>query len=313
MGRWVCSRSARSCAADLPGMVVMPAPPRPLAISVVVPCRNAAAFIGAQLAALAHQRCDEAWEVIVVDNGSTDATRPVVESYRDRLPRLVVVDARERRGAAYARNTGARAAQGENVAFCDADDEVDEGWLPAVAAALRDHEAIAFRTDTAKLNPGTDGRTIRQSDGLQAYTYPPYLPYSGGTIAMRRALFLRLGGFDENMLACEDADLCWRLQHAGVTLVFARDALVHVRLRTSLGAMCRQARLWGEYNVVLYKKYRPLGMPSLPRLQGLRNLLGTLRRFPQLGRRRTRWDWLWEANWMMGRLLGSVKHRVWAL
>jgi glycosyltransferase involved in cell wall biosynthesis len=291
----------------------MPAPLHPLALSVVVPCRNAAAFLGAQLDALARQRCEAAWEVVVVDNGSSDGTRQVAEGYCNRLPRLVIVDAVDRRGAAYARNTGAQAAQGENVAFCDADDEVDDNWLPAVAAALRKHEAIAFRTDTAKLNPGADGRMINQSDGLQPYTYPPYLPYSGGTIAMRRDLFLKLGGFDESMLACEDADLCWRLQHAGVPLVFARDALVHVRLRTSLGAMCRQARLWGEYNVVLYKKYRPLGMPTLPRLQGLRNLVGTLRRFPQLGRRRTRSDWLWEANWMMGRLLGSVKHRVWAL
>jgi glycosyltransferase involved in cell wall biosynthesis len=291
----------------------MSAPPRPVAISIVVPCRNAAGFIGTQLDALARQRCPEAWEVVVVDNGSTDGTRAVVERYRERLQHLVMVDASERRGAAYARNTGAQAAQGENVAFCDADDEVDANWLPAVAAALREHEAIAFRTDTAKLNPGVDGRVVHQADGLQPYTYPPYLPYSGGTIAMRRALFLRVGGFDESMLACEDADLCWRLQHAGVPLVFVRDALVHVRLRTSLGAICRQARLWGEYNVVLYKKYRPLGMPPLPRLQGLRNLVGTLRRFPQLGRRRTRSDWLWEANWMMGRLRGSVKHRVWAL
>jgi hypothetical protein len=54
-------------------------------------------------------------------------------------------------------------------------------------------------------------------------------------------------------------------------------------------------------------------MPALPRLQGLRNLIGTLRRFPQVARPRTRSEWLWEANWMMGRLVGSVKHRVWAL
>jgi GT2 family glycosyltransferase len=182
-----------------------------------------------------------------------------------------------------------------------------------VLNALREHEAIAFRTDTVRLNQDGGVRTIPQSEGLQSYTYPPYLPYSGSTIALRRELFLKLGGFDESMLACEDADLCWRLQHAGIPLVFARDAVVHVRLRESLRAMCRQARLWGEYNVVLYKKYRPLGMPALPRIQGLRNLVGTARRFPRLARRRTRSEWLWEANWMAGRLVGSVKHRVWAL
>jgi GT2 family glycosyltransferase len=268
-------------------------------------------FIGAQLDALARQSRAPAWEVVVVDNGSSDHTREVVETYRDRLPGLAVLAATERAGAAYARNAGVRAANGENVAFCDADDEVGDGWLAAVVAALREHRVVAFRTDTSKFRQG--GRTIQQSEGLQSYTYPPYLPYSGSTIALRRDLFLELGGFDESMLACEDADLCWRLQRAGVPLFFARDAVVHVRLRDSLRAMCRQARLWGEYNVVLYKKYRPLGMPELPRLQGLRNLIGIARRVPQLARRTTRSAWLWEASWMAGRIIGSLKHRVWAL
>jgi glycosyltransferase involved in cell wall biosynthesis len=296
-----------------PGMVVMAVPPRPIVISVIVPCRNAADVLGAQMQALARQRCDVPWEVVIVDNGSTDNTRAVAERYRTKVPQLTIVDANQCRGAAYARNVGAHAARGLNIAFCDADDEVDGGWLAAVADALRDHQAIAFRTDTAKLNDGVAERTIRQSDGLQLYTYPPYLPYSGSTIAMRRELFFKLGGFDETMLACEDADLCWRVQHAGVPLYFARDAVVHVRLRSSLSAMCRQARLWGEYNVVLYKKYRPLGMPALKPLQGLRSLVGTLRRFPQLGHRRTRSEWLWEASWMVGRVVGSLKHRTWAL
>lgn len=284
----------------------------PTAISVIVPCRNAASVLGAQLEALARQICPERWDVVIVDNGSSDGTRAVAEAYRDRLPRLTVVDARAKTGAAYARNAGVFAASGTNVAFCDADDEVGEGWLAAAATALQKHEAIAFRIDTAKLNRGAE-RTIHQVEGLQPYTYPPYLPYSGSTIALRRELFLRLGGFDETMIACEDADFCWRIQLAGVPIHFASDAVVHVRLRTSLGAMCRQARLWGEYNVVLYKKYRRLGMPPLPRLQGLRNLIGTVRRFPRLLPRRTRSEWLWELNWEFGRLMGSLKHRTWAL
>jgi GT2 family glycosyltransferase len=250
--------------------------------------------------------------VVVVDNGSGDGTRALAESYRDRLPGLTIVDARAKRGPGYARNAGVLAARGANVAFCDADDEVGEGWLAAVATALQKHEAIAFRIDTAKLNRSTE-RPIHQSEGLQLYTYPPYLPYAGSTIAVRRELFLRLGGFDETMIACEDADFCWRIQRAGIPIHFASDAVVHVRLRTSLGAMCRQARLWGEYNVVLYKKYRKLGMPPLPRLQGLRNLIGTLRRFPRLLPRRTRSEWLWEFSWEFGRLVGSLKHRTWAL
>lgn len=287
--------------------------PDSIAISVIVPCRNGADVIGNQLAALARQGCERDWEVIVVNNRSTDTTKAVAESFRSLLPRLLVIDAPDKPGAAHARNVGARAASGENVAFCDADDEVDDGWLAAVERGLREHRAIAFRTDTTRLNPAVAARSSRQTEGLQQYTYPPYLPYSGSTIALRRELHSQLGGFDETMLACEDTDFCWRLQHAGVPLHFVRDAIVHVRLRPSMRAMCRQARLWGEYNVVLYKKFRPLGMPALTRVQGLRNILGMVRRLPQLASRTSRARWLWEANWATGRLVGSIKHGIWGL
>jgi glycosyltransferase involved in cell wall biosynthesis len=292
----------------------MPALTSAFAISVIIPCRNAADVIEVQLRALAAQRCGRPWEVIVVDNGSIDGTKAVVERWRDRLPRLVTVDALTRRGAAYARNTGVAAALGENVAFCDADDEVAPGWLEALDTALRQHEAVAFRMEAQKLN-GTAaiGRKLGQTDGLQSYTYPPYLPYSGATLAVRRHIFLALGGFDETMLACEDADFCWRLQHAGYALHFASDAVVHVRLRETLRDMCRQARIWGEWNVVLYKKYRPLGMPKLRRTPGVKNLVGIIRRTPLAINSTTRAQWLWQANWAAGRLIGSIKHRVWAL
>jgi hypothetical protein len=77
--------------------------------------------------------------------------------------------------------------------------------------------------------------------------------------------------------------------------------------------MCRQARLWGEYNVVLYKKFRPLGMPALGRLQGLRNMGRMIRRLPQLASRASRARWLWDASWATGRILGSIKYGIWAL
>jgi glycosyltransferase involved in cell wall biosynthesis len=291
----------------------MPLRPSAVAISVIVPCRNAASVISTQLEALSRQQCRRSWEVIVVDNNSTDATRAVVERFQGRLPGLRVVEARDKPGAAYARNVGVAAAAGEYVAFCDADDEVADGWLAAVDEGLSAHEAIVFRIDAEKLNGPTCSRQIRQSDGLQQYTYPPYLPYSGSTIALRRDTHQALGGFDESMLACEDADFSWRLQHSGIELHFARDAIVHVRLRTNMWDMCRQARLWGEYNVVLYKKFRPLGMPRLQRLPGLRNLLGIFKRAPQLVSSRKRASWLWEASWATGRLIGSIKYRVWAL
>src|SRR5689334_1914994 len=89
-------------------LAAMRDPPRKL--SVVIPCLNAAATLGVQLEALIGQSWPGGWEVIVADNGSTDGSREIVESYRGRLPDLKLVDASDRRGQAHARNLGAAAA-----------------------------------------------------------------------------------------------------------------------------------------------------------------------------------------------------------
>ena len=95
-------------------------------------CRNAEAHLGGQLEALAAQECDLPWELVVSDNGSTDRSLAIVREYRDRLPRLVVVDSSARRGPAAARNDGVRAAGGSLIVFCDTDDVVGPGWLAGV-------------------------------------------------------------------------------------------------------------------------------------------------------------------------------------
>src|SRR3546814_4487041 len=74
--------------------------------------------------------------------------------------------------------------------------------------------------------------------------------------------------------------------------------------------MSRQARRWGEYNVLLYKLYRGRGMPSIGWSSGPRNWVNLLRRCPSLLRESQRPGWLWETNWALGRLVGSIKHRV---
>jgi Glycosyl transferase family 2 len=83
-------------------------------ISVIVPARDPAATIGGQLAALAAQRYEGSWEVIVADNGSADAT--VADRWIGRIPGLRVVDASGRRGASHARNVGIAASRGDFLA-----------------------------------------------------------------------------------------------------------------------------------------------------------------------------------------------------
>src|SRR5215218_6837184 len=121
-------------------------------VSVVIPFRNAAPHIQDQLEALAQQEFTGTWEVIAVDNGSSDESRPLAESFKDRL-NLHIVDAVERAGAAWATNVGVRRASGRKLIFIDADDEVTPGYLSAMAAALDEYDFVMSAFDHETLNP----------------------------------------------------------------------------------------------------------------------------------------------------------------
>ncbi len=285
-------------------------------LSVIIPCYNAEATLGLTLEALARQAWDQPWEVLIVDNRSTDGSRAVAERYRDRLPCLRIVDAVERQGQPYAITTGVRAARGESVAFCDADDEVGDGWLPAMGAALAQHEFVAARVDVEKLNSGwiLQSRGNNQQNGLQPYRYPPFLPHAGGgTVGMRRQLYLEFGGFDETLPYLHDTDFCWRVQLAGVKLHFVPEAVMHVRYRDSLRTLYRQARNYAEYNVLLYKRYRKHGMPTISLRMSARTWWQMLRRLRTVRDKGSFGLWLWYFAQRIGRLQGSIKHRVFAL
>ena len=285
-------------------------------LSVIVPCYDAERTLGEQLEALAGQTWSGDWEVIIADNGpprARGALEALLGRYRERLPNLRRVEAAARRGAGHARNEGARAARGALLAFVDADDVVAEGWLEAVAAALGAHDFVASRHGFERLNSAQTlaSRHNEQSEGLQGYYYPPFLPHAGGCgLAIKRTLHEAVGGFDESFLRLQDTDYCWRVQLAGTPLVFAPAALVHVRYRSSAKSILRQARENGEANVHLHKTYRARGMPPLSLRQGLFAWLGILRTLPHLADPERRGHWLWQFGWRLGRLRGSLTYRI---
>jgi glycosyltransferase involved in cell wall biosynthesis len=282
-------------------------------LSVIIPCLNEEAYLGVQLEALANQQWSEPWEVIVADNGSTDRSPAIVEQYRGRLPNLRLVDASDRRGQAHARNVGARIAAGTALAFCDADDEVAPGWLSAMGQALSEHDFVAGRFADDKLNADwvRARRRAPQRDGLQVYQYAPYLLHAGGSsIGIKRALHEAVGGFDETWLLLEDMDYCFRIQLAGTKLHFVPDALIQVRLAHTFNATYRQGFTWGEYDVLLYKKYRSDRMPKFPLKEGIGAWVRLILRIPQLRSKSDRIAWLSNFARRFGRLRGCIKYRV---
>jgi GT2 family glycosyltransferase len=283
--------------------------------SVVMPCLNAEKTLAAQLDALVAQDPGVAWEIIVVDNGSSDASRIIARSYIGRVANLRLIVATERRGAFHAYNAGAVAARGTLVAFCDADDVVAPGWLRALVMVLRtDGVFVGGRMDGLLLNSGwvRASRTVPQSDGLQSGP-ADFLPCAGsGNLGVRRADFLTVGGFDETIQMLGDTDLCWRMQLAGYELRFAPDAVVHVRLRSTLRSSFRQARDYGwaeQQLVALYPQIAPTGVlwPSIriALLTWAHPVVDLLRSRDRAGLANV----LWQTGWRVGRLQGWFQYR----
>jgi glycosyltransferase involved in cell wall biosynthesis len=283
----------------------------PRLVSVVVPVRNGAATIEDQLAALAGQRYDAPWEVVVADNGSTDATRAVVDGWSTRLPGLRIVDATGRACAAAARNAGARQARGDFLAFCDADDVVGPEWLASLAAAAPDFDVVTGPLDAALLNSEAiaASRPPRATGVPKSSGFLPFAP--SGNVGVWGDLFVESGGFDEDYEQAEDVEWSWRVQlDAHATIGLAPGAVVSYRYRVGGRAVARQAFVRGESVVRLYHDYRARGMARLPLRQTVRTWAWVLAHVVDLRSASRRTIWIRRAAEAAGRLSGSARHRV---
>lgn len=283
-------------------------------LSVVLITYQRAALVRNQLEALVAQDDTGPWELVVVDNGSTDETLAVVESYRVRVPELRALVADELHRPPYVLNAGARASTGDALAFLNDDDVVAPGWLAAMRAALERHDVVAGRLDWETLNPGwpLEARGRKQVDHLPAWwAGPDFIYAAGGALGVWRAAHDAIGGFDEDFGAGEDVDYSWRLLRAGYELGFAPEAVVRVRTRTTVRGIYRQARAWGEGDVLLYRKHRE-HLPPFPQpiRRGLAGWAGTLLLFSRARSRAEIANAARHAGWRAGLIRGSLRYRV---
>jgi glycosyltransferase involved in cell wall biosynthesis len=202
-------------------------------VSVVIPAYNSRSYVAQAVESVLTQTFHE-FEIIVIDDGSTDDTRQTLAAYADRI-RYVH---QENRGVYAARNRGAKLAQGQYIAFLDADDV----WLPEKLAvqvgALESHpEFGAAHTDTALIGP--DGRVVNPASN------PKRQSHSGmvfdeffqsnmavillSTVLIRRDCFEALGGFDERHRAVQDQFFFLRLAWS-YPIYFIPKPLVQYRI-----------------------------------------------------------------------------------
>ncbi len=191
-------------------------------ISVVIPVFNGAGFIGEAIESVLAQD-EKPLEIIVVDDGSTDNSAEIAESFGS----PVLVLRQENRGPAAARNRGLRAARGQYIAFLDADD-------------LYSPDKFALQADRLDRHPGVDIVI-----GKQRYLRPPgiqaeaeriladhedrfTLPFN--TCLFRRSVFDRVGLADETMRMVDDWDWFMRAREARVPLMLHRHVVLYRRL-----------------------------------------------------------------------------------
>jgi len=197
------------------------------AVTVVVPTRGRAAYLEVTLGSLCRQRSETAHELLVVDDGATDATAEVAERFRVRLIRHG-----ERRSLNAARNTALREARADLIAFVDDDVLVPPGWLDAlVDGAERHPEAEAFGGPIRARFEGHTPRACGRED-------PPITTLDlgeadieaamvwGANFAVRRSAVERIGEFDESLDRSHGDEEEWllRLRVAGGRIVYLSQA-----------------------------------------------------------------------------------------
>lgn len=280
--------------------------------TVLLPCRNGGPLLAEQLESLARQQFDRRWELLVVDNGSTDGSAHLAQRYADRIPGLRVIDAGTHRGKPQAINAVVPEVRGGRLIMVDADDVLDGGFLAAMARALDEHSFIGGRMDPSVVNPPWLRRRRRdvQADGLEVGLR--HLPFvTGAALGVRAEAFEEVGGYDPDFLRNQDVDLSWRLQYAGHRPVFVPDAVVHYRYRSGLGEIFAQERGYARYSTLLYAKHRRHGMPPRRLRSTVRAWLELLVAVPAVVTAAGRARLVTRAGAVLGRIEGSRRHRVW--
>lgn len=208
-------------------------------VSVIVPCHNAAPYLGEALDSLLAQR-PSPWEVIVVDDGSTDggaaiaaAHGPPVRCFRQ-----------ENQGIAATRNQGLRLAGGDLIAFLDADDL----W-PA--------DSLGLRLGKLAENPRWDG----VYGGVEAFASPELseeerlsLPVPAGiqagrlagALLLKREVFERVGGFDTEFAVGETLDWIARAEERGIVMGRVEDVVLRRRIHGA-NTVRKTQRLQADY------------------------------------------------------------------
>lgn len=210
--------------------------------SIIVPVFNDPAGIQLTLSSLCDQTDDD-FEVLVVDNNSTDNTRAVVREFAAREPRIQLLVEAEVQSSYAARNRGIRHATGELLAFVDADVTVEPDWLETVVARMGTN--VSYLACAVEIySPGSEtfaGKYNRLTD-LRVDYFVSRLDFAPTCcLVVRASLMDELGVFDDRLTSSGDLEFGNRVVAAGYPLTYASDIVARHPARTSVRSLVKKA------------------------------------------------------------------------
>jgi len=250
-------------------------------MSIIIPSHNRAGLVAqAVRSALAQAYPNDRYEIIVVDNSSSDATPQVVRTLQQSTGSRLHYLREERLGLHYARHAGARLARGEILVFTDDDATVDPGWLQAYGTAFAEHPEMVAAGGPVRpvwevpppewlLHYIGDAKTFGPLSLMEPhdeFRLDTKESFFGVNMAIRRDMLFAVGGFNPELIGSftvgdGESGLNRKLQERGCLIGYVPGALVYHHIpaaRMTLEHLCRwQAHLAGAQLYSLYHMHMP--------------------------------------------------------